>query len=137
MKAAVIIFPGSNCDTDIRIALENLFKAKVSMIWHKEKSLPSVDLIILPGGFSYGDYLRPGSIAAKSGIINDIIKRRAIIGYGPEYDRLLFVNRLKMIDIGHAKKSKNLATLDAKIVFGLDLDPPKYNLPSWKVTVLG
>ena len=73
MKSSVIVFPGSNCDRDIAIALEKMqFKNK--MIWHKETKLPSSDLIVIPGGFSYGDYLRSGAIAGKSLIINEVIK---------------------------------------------------------------
>jgi len=61
MKAAVIIYPGSNCDRDCKVALERSVDAQVSMVWHKETSLPEgLDLIVLPGGFSYGDYLRCG-----------------------------------------------------------------------------
>ena len=73
MKSAVIVFPGSNCDRDIAVALEK-FKIKNKMIWHDESNLPKSDLVVLPGGFSYGDYLRTGCIASKSKIINDIIK---------------------------------------------------------------
>ena len=72
MKSSVIVFPGSNCDRDIAVALEKL-QFKNSMIWHKEK-LPKSDLIVVPGGFSYGDYLRSGAIAAKSNILNEVIK---------------------------------------------------------------
>ena len=73
MNSSVIIFPGSNCDRDIAVALEKLqFKNK--MIWHKDTSLPKSDLIVIPGGFSYGDYLRSGAIAGKSNIINEVIK---------------------------------------------------------------
>ena len=73
MNSSVIVFPGSNCDRDIAVALEKLqFKNK--MIWHKETKLPKSDLIVIPGGFSYGDYLRSGAIAGKSLIINEIIK---------------------------------------------------------------
>ena len=73
MKSSVIVFPGSNCDRDIAIALEKLqFKNK--MVWHKETSLPKSDLIVIPGGFSYGDYLRSGAIAGKSLIIDEVIK---------------------------------------------------------------
>ena len=65
MKSSVIVFPGSNCDRDIAVALEKLqFKNK--MVWHKETKLPKSDLIVVPGGFSYGDYLRSGAIAGKS-----------------------------------------------------------------------
>jgi phosphoribosylformylglycinamidine synthase len=73
MKSCVIVFPGSNCDRDIAVALEK-FKIKNQMVWHNEANLPKTDLVVLPGGFSYGDYLRTGSIASKSKIIKDIIK---------------------------------------------------------------
>ena len=73
MKSSVIVFPGSNCDRDVAVALEK-FQIKNKMIWHNESSLPKSDLVVLPGGFSYGDYLRTGCIASKSRIINDVIK---------------------------------------------------------------
>ncbi len=73
MNSSVIIFPGSNCDRDIAVALEKMqFKNK--MVWHKETKLPKSDLIVIPGGFSYGDYLRSGAIAGKSLIIDEVIK---------------------------------------------------------------
>ena len=73
MNSSVIVFPGSNCDRDIAVALEKLeFKNK--MVWHKDTTLPKSDLIVVPGGFSYGDYLRSGAIAAKSNILNEVIK---------------------------------------------------------------
>ena len=71
MLSSVIIFPGSNCDRDIAVALEK-FGFKNSMVWHNETELPKTDLVVLPGGFSYGDYLRTGSIAAKSKILNQV-----------------------------------------------------------------
>ena len=73
MKSSVIVFPGSNCDRDIAEALEKM-QFKNQMIWHKETSLPKSDLIVIPGGFSYGDYLRSGAIAGKSLIIDEVIK---------------------------------------------------------------
>jgi len=73
MKSSVIVFPGSNCDRDISVALEK-FQIKNQMVWHDEVNLPKSDLVVLPGGFSYGDYLRTGAIASKSKIINDVIK---------------------------------------------------------------
>ena len=73
MKSSVIVFPGSNCDRDVAVALKK-FQIKNQMIWHDETNLPKTDLVVLPGGFSYGDYLRTGSIASKSKIINDVIK---------------------------------------------------------------
>ena len=73
MNSSVIVFPGSNCDRDIASALTKLqFKNK--MVWHKETELPKSDLIVIPGGFSYGDYLRSGAIAAKSKILNEVVK---------------------------------------------------------------
>ena len=73
MKSSVIVFPGSNCDRDIEVALKK-FKIENQMVWHDETTLPKSDLVVVPGGFSYGDYLRTGCIASKSRIINDIIK---------------------------------------------------------------
>jgi len=73
MNSSVIVFPGSNCDRDIAVALKKM-KFKNQMVWHKETKLPKSDLIVLPGGFSYGDYLRSGAIAGKSLIIDEVIK---------------------------------------------------------------
>ena len=73
MKSSVIVFPGSNCDRDIGIALEKM-QFKNQMVWHKETKLPKSDLIVIPGGFSYGDYLRSGAIAGKSLIISEVIR---------------------------------------------------------------
>ena len=73
MKSSVIVFPGSNCDRDIAVALEK-FNFKNTMVWHNDNEIPKSDLIVLPGGFTYGDYLRTGSIASKSNIINKVIE---------------------------------------------------------------
>ena len=73
MNSSVIIFPGSNCDRDMDVALKK-FGFKNKMVWHNDTELPKSDLIVLPGGFSYGDYLRCGSIASKSKIIESVIK---------------------------------------------------------------
>ena len=73
MKSSVIVFPGSNCDRDIAEALKKM-QFKNQMVWHKETKLPKSDLIVIPGGFSYGDYLRSGAIAGKSLIIDEVIK---------------------------------------------------------------
>ena len=81
MKSSVIVFPGSNCDRDVAVALEKL-QFKNSMVWHKDTELPKSDLIVIPGGFSYGDYLRSGAIAAKSNILTEVIdagKKGALI----------------------------------------------------------
>lgn len=75
MKAAVIVFPGSNCDRDCRVAVEQSTGASVEMVWHGDTELPGgLDLIVLPGGFSYGDYLRCGAMASLSPIIADVKK---------------------------------------------------------------
>jgi len=73
MNSSVIIFPGSNCDRDMDVALKK-FGFKNKMIWHNDSELPKNDLVVLPGGFSYGDYLRCGSMASKSKIIDSVIK---------------------------------------------------------------
>jgi len=73
MKSSVIIFPGSNCDRDMHVALKK-FGFKNQMVWHNEGEIPKSDLVVLPGGFSYGDYLRCGSIASKSKIIRSVIE---------------------------------------------------------------
>ena len=72
MKSSVIIFPGSNCDRDMDVGLKK-FGFINQMVWHNDIDLPKSDLIVLPGGFSYGDYLRCGSIAGKSRIISSVI----------------------------------------------------------------
>ena len=76
MQAGVITFPGSNCDRDIAVAL-TAAGARVSRLWHAASELPKLDLIVLPGGFSYGDYLRCGAIAARAAIMPEVIRRAA------------------------------------------------------------
>lgn len=81
MRAAVIVFPGSNCDRDMVCAL-NLAGHKVTSVWHKETELPkNIDLVAIPGGFSFGDYLRCGAIAAKSPIFKEVLKHIERGGY--------------------------------------------------------
>ncbi len=75
MKASVIVFPGSNCDRDVAVSLEAAMGEKPAMVWHGEADVPASDLIVLPGGFSYGDYLRSGAMAAHSPIMRDVVKR--------------------------------------------------------------
>lgn len=72
MKAGVVVFPGSNCDSDCFHVLNDVAGIDTVYIWHKEERLPDVDLLVLPGGFSYGDYLRPGAMAALSPIMKDV-----------------------------------------------------------------
>jgi phosphoribosylformylglycinamidine synthase len=73
VQAGVITFPGSNCDRDVAVALERA-GATVERLWHADRDLPKLDLIVLPGGFSYGDYLRCGAIAAKAPIMAEVIR---------------------------------------------------------------
>jgi phosphoribosylformylglycinamidine synthase I len=73
MKSAVIVFPGSNCDRDVQVALRASSGVDPAMVWHREATLPKVDLIVIPGGFSYGDYLRSGAMAARSPIMRAVI----------------------------------------------------------------
>ncbi|MDH3701126.1 MAG: phosphoribosylformylglycinamidine synthase subunit PurQ [Alphaproteobacteria bacterium] len=73
MKAAVIVFPGSNCDRDAAVALEHATGAKPAMVWHRETDLPRVDAVVIPGGFSYGDYLRAGAMAAQSPVMRAVV----------------------------------------------------------------
>ena len=74
MKFAVIVFPGSNCDHDCYHVTKHVLKQSVDFIWHKKESLNSYDCLILPGGFSYGDYLRPGAIAKFSPVMKEVIR---------------------------------------------------------------
>jgi|TARA_B100001105_G_scaffold101061_1_gene80970 phosphoribosylformylglycinamidine synthase len=75
MKAAIIVFPGSNCDRDIAVSFRNVANIEPKMVWHKETHIPDCNIIIVPGGFSFGDYLRCGSIAANSPIMREVIKK--------------------------------------------------------------
>lgn len=78
MRAAVIQFPGSNCDRDMAVAIREITGAKTDIIWHRETALPDgIDLIAIPGGFSYGDYLRSGAMAARSPIMQAVIAAAA------------------------------------------------------------
>ena len=75
MKASVIVFPGSNCDRDAAVALEAATGQAPAMVWHGDSEIPASDLIVLPGGFSYGDYLRSGAMAAHSPVMREVVKR--------------------------------------------------------------
>jgi phosphoribosylformylglycinamidine synthase len=79
MKAAVVVFPASNCDRDAAMALEQITGHKPQMVWHADSEVPDVDLIVLPGGFSYGDYLRCGAMAGQSTIMR-AVKEKADAG---------------------------------------------------------
>lgn len=74
MKTAVIVFPGSNCDRDLAVAIEKITGHKPAMVWHKQAELPdNIGLVAIPGGFSYGDYLRSGAMAARSPIVKAVV----------------------------------------------------------------
>ncbi len=114
MNSSVIVFPGSNCDRDIAVALEKL-QFKNRMVWHKDSDLPKSDLIVIPGGFSYGDYLRSGAIAAKSNIINEVIKAAnqgcLILGVCNGFQILIETGLLK----GALLRNKNLKFLSKDV----------------------
>lgn len=74
MKFGIVVFPGSNCDRDAHHVLTNVLKQKASFLWHKDTKIPKLDAIILPGGFSYGDYLRTGAIARFSPLMKEVIQ---------------------------------------------------------------
>ena len=114
MNSSVIVFPGSNCDRDIANALTKLqFKNK--MVWHKETELPKSDLIVIPGGFSYGDYLRSGAIAARSNILGEVIKSAnkgsLILGICNGFQILIETGLLK----GALLRNKNLKFLSKNV----------------------
>ena len=75
MKAAVIVFPGSNCDRDLQVSLRNAMGSEPIMVWHGDADFPDVDVIGVPGGFSYGDYLRCGAMAAHSPVLREVKAR--------------------------------------------------------------
>ena len=131
MNSSVIVFPGSNCDRDIAVALEKMqFKNK--MVWHKDTTLPKSDLIVIPGGFSYGDYLRSGAIAGKSLIINEIIKAAnsgcLILGICNGFQILTETGLLK----GTLLRNKNLKFINKdvniKVINNKTKFTSKYNL---------
>jgi len=75
LRASVIVFPGSNCDRDVKTAIERITGFAPKMVWHGDASVPASDMIVLPGGFSYGDYLRCGAMAAHSPIMKDVVAK--------------------------------------------------------------
>ena len=83
MKAAIVVFPGSNHELDAKAALKQATGKDPIMVWHRDTSLPKVDLVLVPGGFSYGDYLRCGAIAANSPVLREV-KARADKGMAVE-----------------------------------------------------
>jgi phosphoribosylformylglycinamidine synthase len=77
MKAAVVVFPGSNCDRDAARAIKAAIGVEAKFVWHKESSIEDFDLIVLPGGFSFGDYLRTGAIARYSPVMSEVVRQAA------------------------------------------------------------
>jgi phosphoribosylformylglycinamidine synthase len=77
MRVAIIVFPGSNCDRDMMVAIEQLTSRRPALVWHKETSLDPVDLVIIPGGFSFGDYLRCGALAGRSSVMHAVLDHAA------------------------------------------------------------
>ena len=75
MKASIIVFPASNCDRDVAVALKEVSGTTPKMVWHGDREVPASDLIVLPGGFSYGDYLRSGALAARSPVMRSVIEQ--------------------------------------------------------------
>ncbi|HRK95486.1 MAG TPA: phosphoribosylformylglycinamidine synthase subunit PurQ [Rhodospirillales bacterium] len=75
MKSAVVVFPGSNCDRDVAVAIERVTGVAAKMVWHAETDLAGFDLIVVPGGFAYGDYLRCGAMAAHSPVMREVVAR--------------------------------------------------------------
>ena len=114
MNSSVIVFPGSNCDRDVAVALEKL-QFKNQMVWHKETKLPKSDLIVIPGGFSYGDYLRSGAIAGKSLIVSEVIKAadsgRLVLGICNGFQVLTETGLLK----GALLRNKNLKFINRDV----------------------
>lgn len=75
MKSAIVVFPAANCDRDLMVALEKITGNRPHMVWHTDTEIPKVDLIAVPGGFSFGDYLRAGAMAARSPVMAEVKKR--------------------------------------------------------------
>lgn len=130
MKAGVVVFPGSNCDHDCYNVSKHIMGWDTSFIWHKEVKLPDLDLIILPGGFSYGDYLRCGALAARSPIMSEIKKfvdRGGYVigicnGFQILTESLLLPGALKMNDsLNFICKKIYLNTINKNIVFTKDI----------------
>jgi|TARA_B110000914_G_C15443538_1_gene437304 phosphoribosylformylglycinamidine synthase I len=126
MKSSVIVFPGSNCDRDIAVALEKM-QFKNQMIWHKETKLPKSDLIVVPGGFSYGDYLRSGAIAGKSLIIDEVVKAAnngcLVLGICNGFQILTETGLLK----GTLLRNKNLKFINKDILLKVTNNETKFS----------
>jgi phosphoribosylformylglycinamidine synthase subunit PurQ / glutaminase len=135
MKSSVIVFPGSNCDRDIAVALEKM-QFKNQMVWHKETKLPKSDLIVVPGGFSYGDYLRSGAIAGKSLIIDEVInaanKGCLVLGICNGFQILTETGLLK----GTLLRNKNLKFINKDIKIKVTNNNTKFTNKYQKAQIL-
>ena len=126
MRTGVIIFPGSNCDRDVILALKKITNSIPIKIWHKETKIPNLDLIVLPGGFSYGDYLRCGAIASKSPIISalkdHIARGAAVLGICNGFQILIETGLLP----GALIRNKNLKFIckEVKLIIQKTLKSP-------------
>ncbi len=139
MKAAVVVFPGSNCDQDCFHTLRDVAKAEVQYFWHKERNLPKTDLVVLPGGFSYGDYLRTGAIARFSPAMESVAKHakegRPVIGICNGFQILLEAGllpgaMLRNRSLSFICKHVSLRTETARSVFTNELKKGQVlNLP--------
>ena len=123
MKAAVVVFPGSNCDRDCAVGVERSTGAKVEMVWHADSELPKgLDLIVLPGGFSYGDYLRCGAMAAQSPIMKAVVEAAnegvATLGICNGFQILTEVGLLPGALLRNAKLKYVCKPVDLEIVNG-------------------
>jgi phosphoribosylformylglycinamidine synthase subunit PurQ / glutaminase len=121
MKAAVIVFPGSNCDRDCKVAIERSTGANVDMVWHGDTALPDgLDLIVLPGGFSYGDYLRCGAMAAQSPIMQAVKaageRGVAVVGICNGFQILCEAGMLPGALLRNARLKSSCKAIDLEIV---------------------
>ena len=134
MRVAILVFPGSNCDRDIMVAVENIIGRRPALIWHKDSQIDPVDLIIVPGGFSFGDYLRCGALAARAPAVEAMLDHAsrggAVLGVCNGFqilletgllpgtlirnERLKFVCRSVNLQLQHDQSSPLLSALDPK-----------------------
>ena len=135
MRSSVIVFPGSNCDRDITVALEKM-QFKNEMVWHKETVLPKSDLIVIPGGFSYGDYLRSGAIAGKSLIIDEVVKAAndgcLVLGICNGFQILTETGLLK----GTLQRNKNLKFINRDVFIKVVNNKTRFSLNYKKNQIL-
>jgi len=135
LKFGVVVFPGSNCDHDAYYALKKILHTDVTFLWHKDKDLQNSDIIILPGGFSYGDYLRCGAIARFSPIMNSVIefanKGGLVIGICNGFQVLLEAGLLpgvllKNKSLQFVCKDIYISTENRNTIFTKDLEPNRF-----------